>query len=67
MENFEEYLQPTEFLDYDKKKVKEKALQIIKDLKTDKEKAIALFCRFMFQHVGRNVWFRHLQAFRNVK
>lgn len=39
----EEYLQPTEFLDFDKKRVYEKAFEITKDLKTDKEKAVALF------------------------
>ena len=39
----DEYLQPTEFLDFDKKRVYEKAIELTKDLKTDKEKAIALF------------------------
>ncbi|MFW9823395.1 MAG: transglutaminase family protein [Candidatus Thorarchaeota archaeon] len=39
----EEYLQPTEFFDFDKPFVKDKALDITKDLKTQKEKAIALF------------------------
>ena len=39
----EEYLKPTEFLDFDKKRVYEKAIEITKDLKTDKEKAVALF------------------------
>ena len=43
MATMEEYLQPTEFLDFDKKRVREKALEITRDLKTDKEKAIALF------------------------
>jgi len=38
-----EYLEPTEFLDYDKKRVHEKAFELTKDLKTDKEKAVALF------------------------
>ncbi|MFX1572460.1 MAG: transglutaminase family protein [Promethearchaeota archaeon] len=38
-----EYLQPTEFLDFDKKTVRDKALEIINGLKSDKEKAIALF------------------------
>jgi len=39
----EEYLQPTEFLDFDKSRVYKKAIEITKGLKTDKEKAIALF------------------------
>ena len=39
----EEYLQPTEFLDFDKSRVYEKAKEIIKGSKTDREKAIALF------------------------
>ncbi|MFX1454945.1 MAG: transglutaminase family protein [Promethearchaeota archaeon] len=39
----EEYLQPTEFFDFDKPFVENKALEITKDLKTQKEKAIALF------------------------
>ena len=43
MGNFEEYLQTTEFLNFQKKKVKDTALAITKGLKTDKEKAIALF------------------------
>lgn len=43
MNNFKEYLKPTEFLDFDKTRVKEKALEIIKGKKTQKEKAIALF------------------------
>jgi hypothetical protein len=37
------YLKPTEFFDFDKPKVRDKALQITKGLKTQKEKAIALF------------------------
>ncbi|MFX1379103.1 MAG: transglutaminase family protein [Promethearchaeota archaeon] len=37
------YLQPTEFLDFNKKRVKETAIEITKHLKEDKEKAIALF------------------------
>ncbi|UCC18659.1 MAG: transglutaminase domain-containing protein [Promethearchaeota archaeon] len=37
------YLQPTEFLDFHKTRVKNTAIEITKDLKTDKEKAIALF------------------------
>jgi len=43
METFREYLKPTEFLDFDKKRVKRKALEITNGLKTDTEKAIALF------------------------
>ena len=39
----EEYLQPTEFLDFDKNSVKQKALEITEGLKSEKEKAIALF------------------------
>jgi transglutaminase-like putative cysteine protease len=39
----EEYLQPTEFLDFDDNTVKNQALEIIEGLKTEKEKAIALF------------------------
>lgn len=37
------YLQPTEFLDFNKKSVKSKAFEITEGLKTEKEKAIALF------------------------
>jgi transglutaminase-like putative cysteine protease len=43
MVDLTKYLQPTEFLDFDKKKVRDKAFDIIEGLKTDKEKAIALF------------------------
>ena len=39
----EEYLQPTEFFDFDKTSVNQKALEIIKNCETEKEKAIALF------------------------
>ncbi|MFX1480598.1 MAG: transglutaminase family protein [Promethearchaeota archaeon] len=39
----EEYLQPTEFLDFDDNTVNKQALEIIEGLKTEKEKAIALF------------------------
>ena len=39
----EEYLQPTEFLDFDKNSVSQKAFEITHGLKTEKEKAIALF------------------------
>ncbi len=37
------YLESTEFLDFHRKRVKEAAIEITKDLKEDKEKAIALF------------------------
>jgi len=43
MEDLTNYLQPTEFLDFGKKRVSDKAFEIIEGLKTDKEKAIALF------------------------
>jgi hypothetical protein len=43
MDGFEQYLQPTEFLDFHKKRVREKAIEIANGLETDKEKAIALF------------------------
>ena len=43
MEDLTNYLQPTEFLDFDKKRVSDKAFEIIEGLKSDKEKAIALF------------------------
>ncbi|MFX0043209.1 MAG: transglutaminase family protein [Candidatus Hodarchaeota archaeon] len=43
MEGQIKYLQPTEFLDFNKKKVRDKAFEIIEGLKTDKERAIALF------------------------
>ncbi len=39
----EEYLQSTEFFDFDKTSVNQKALEITKNCETDKEKAIALF------------------------
>ncbi|MBY8991189.1 MAG: transglutaminase domain-containing protein [Candidatus Lokiarchaeota archaeon] len=39
----EEYLQPTEFFDFDKTSVKQKALEITEGLKSEREKAIALF------------------------
>ncbi|MFX1278044.1 MAG: transglutaminase family protein [Promethearchaeota archaeon] len=39
----DEYLQPTEFFDFDKPLVKQKALEITDGLETEKEKAIALF------------------------
>ena len=43
MGDMEQYLQPTEFLDFHKKKVKDKALEITKDIESNKDKAIALF------------------------
>lgn len=43
MENFEQYLNPSEFYDFDNKSVKDKALEITNGLKTDIEKAIAIF------------------------
>jgi hypothetical protein len=43
MEDISIYLQPTEFFDFDKKDVYEKAHEITKGLKSDKEKAISLF------------------------
>ncbi|MFX1374478.1 MAG: transglutaminase family protein [Promethearchaeota archaeon] len=39
----EEYLQTTEFLDFNKKRVYKQAIDITKGLRTDKEKAVALF------------------------
>lgn len=43
MNELEQYLQPTEFFNFNKRNVREKALEITEGLKTDKEKAIALF------------------------
>ncbi len=43
MEDMNIYLQPTEFLDFNKKSVNRKAFEITNGLKTEKEKAIALF------------------------
>jgi hypothetical protein len=43
MANFEQYLQPSELYDFDNENVKEKAHEITKNLKTDEEKAIAIF------------------------
>ncbi|MFX0082103.1 MAG: transglutaminase family protein [Candidatus Hodarchaeota archaeon] len=39
----DEYLQPTEFFDFNKSSVNKKAKEITENLKTEKEKAIALF------------------------
>jgi hypothetical protein len=43
MEEMDIYLQPTEFLDFNKKLVLNKAIEVTQDLKSEKEKAIALF------------------------
>lgn len=43
MVELEKYLQPTYFLDCDKRRVKETASKIVEGLETDREKAIALF------------------------
>jgi hypothetical protein len=43
MEDIDLYLQPTEFLDYNRKKVSQKAFEITENSKSDKEKANALF------------------------
>jgi len=43
MDSMKEYLQPTEFLDFDRKRVSDKAFEIVNGLKSEKEKAIALF------------------------
>ena len=43
MGNFDIYLQPTKFFDFDKKFVRDKAFEITEGLETEKEKAIALF------------------------
>jgi len=43
MGNFDSYLQPTEFFDFNKKFVREKAFKIIEGVETEKEKAKALF------------------------
>jgi transglutaminase-like putative cysteine protease len=43
MADLDQYLQPTEFLDFQKDRVKKKANEITDGLKSDKEKAIALF------------------------
>ena len=54
MENFEQYLKPSELYDFDKKNVKEKALEITKDLKTDEKKAIALLyyvCNYFYHEM----------------
>ena len=39
----EEYLQPTEFFDFDNSSVNKKAIEITENCETEKEKAIALF------------------------
>jgi len=43
MGNFDIYLQPTKFFNFDKKFVRDKAFEITEELETEKEKAIALF------------------------
>ncbi|MFX1394309.1 MAG: transglutaminase-like domain-containing protein, partial [Promethearchaeota archaeon] len=43
MGDMEIYLQPTEFLNFHKKRVRDKAIEITNGLETNKEKAIALF------------------------
>ncbi|MFX1256926.1 MAG: transglutaminase domain-containing protein [Promethearchaeota archaeon] len=43
MNNLKSYLQPTEFLNFHKKRVRDKAIEISNGLETDKEKAKALF------------------------
>jgi len=43
MQDFNIYLQPTQYFDFNKKFVSRKAIEITSGLKTDKEKAIALF------------------------
>ena len=43
MVDLQQYLQPTEFFDFHKKRVQEKALEITKGLNTEKERAIRLF------------------------
>lgn len=43
MEDMSLYLQPTEFFNFDKKEVYEKALEITKGIASEKEKAIKLF------------------------
>ncbi len=43
MVDLEQYLQPTDFFDFHKPRVKNKALEITKGFETDKEKAISLF------------------------
>ena len=43
MVELKEYLKPTEFLDFQKERVNNRALEITKGLSSDKDKAIALF------------------------
>jgi len=43
MNNFDEFLQPTKFLDFDKSRVRNKAHKIVDNINDPKEKAIALF------------------------
>jgi transglutaminase-like putative cysteine protease len=62
MEDLKIYLQPTEFLDFQKRKVKEKALEITEGLETDKEKAVALF-----YWVRNNIRYNGFSYFPRVK
>ena len=43
MDDLDQYLQPTEFLDFNRDRVRNKAHEITNGLKSDKEKVIALF------------------------
>jgi transglutaminase-like putative cysteine protease len=43
MENLDKYLKPTAVIDWDNKAVKQKARELIQELQTDREKAVALF------------------------
>ncbi len=43
MENFEKYLKPTAFIDWDTQSVKNKAQEMTRGLDTDREKAVALY------------------------
>jgi len=43
MDDLKTYLQPTEFLDFNRKRVLDKALEITEGLKSDEKKSIALF------------------------
>ncbi len=43
MDDLKIYLQPTEFLDFNRKRVLDKALEITEGLKSDEKKSIALF------------------------
>jgi len=45
MGNFDIYLQPTEFFDFNRKSVREKAFEITEGLETEKKKAKALLSK----------------------